>query len=157
LALAPAVRAMGPTLRAAAALNVVLFAGTAWLVYVLARGVPLPRSHAVAAAGLFTVLAPFPGYLFVAYPEIVVAFVFLAGLAVLVHARSLAAAALAGVLFALGGLMRETLLLALPIYLARLPARLFWRAFAPAAALTLVFVVLPLSRDRAVHPNALYP
>src|SRR5439155_11701238 len=51
LALAPAVRAMGPTLRAAAALNVVLFAGTAWLVYVLARGVPLPRSHAVAAAG----------------------------------------------------------------------------------------------------------
>jgi hypothetical protein len=157
LALAPAVRALGPTLRAAATLNVILFAGAAVLVYVVGRGVPMPHGQALAAAALFTVLPPFPGYLFVAYPEIVVAFVFLAGLAVLVHARGLGMAALAGVLFALGALFRETLLLALPIHLARLPARARWRAFAPAAGLTLVFVVLPLSRDRAVHPNALYP
>ena len=157
LALAPAVRALGPTLRAAAALNVLLFAGAAVLVYVVARGATLERDQALAAAALFTVLPPFPGYLFVAYPEIVVAFALLAGLAVVMHARGLGAAALAGVLFALGALLRETLLLALPIYLARLPARLRWRAFAPAAVLTLVFVVLPLSRGRAVHPNALYP
>src|SRR5262249_36351498 len=60
-------------------------------------------------------------------------------------------------LFAVGPLLREALLLAPPISLARLPARLRWRAFVPAAALTLVAVVLPLSRGRAVHPNALYP
>ncbi|PYQ47220.1 MAG: hypothetical protein DMF78_24320, partial [Acidobacteria bacterium] len=50
LALAPAVRALGPTLRAAAALNVVLFAGAAVLVYIVARGVPLERNQALAAA-----------------------------------------------------------------------------------------------------------
>ena len=80
---------------------------------------PTARRH-WPAAGLFAVLPPFPGYLFVAYPELVVSFVFLAGLAVLVHARGLAGAAGAGVVFALGALFRETLLLALPLYLVRL-------------------------------------
>jgi hypothetical protein len=83
--------------------------------------------------------------------------VFLAGLAALVHARGMAGAALAGVLYALGALFRETLLLALPLYLVRLPPRPRWRAFVPAAAATLVLVVAPFARDRAVHPNALYP
>jgi hypothetical protein len=157
LALSPAVAALGPTLAAASALNVILFAGAAALVYAVARGVLPDHTQAVAAAALFTVLPPFPGYLYVAYPEIVVAFVFLAGLAVLVHARSPATAALAGVLFASGALFRETLLVAAPLYLVRLPPRLRWRAFTPAALATLALVVAPFARDRAVHPNALYP
>jgi hypothetical protein len=157
LTLAPAVSALGPTLQAAAALNVLLFAASAALVYTVARAVLPEGAQAVVAAALFTVLPPFPGYLFVAYPEIVVTFVFLAGLAALLHARGPAGAALAGVLFAAGALFRETLLLAAPLYLVRLPRPLRWRAFAPAAAATLVLVVLPFARDRAVHPNALYP
>jgi hypothetical protein len=157
LALTPAVAALGPTLNAAATLNVILFAASAALVYAVARGVLAERRQAVAAAALFAVLPPFPGYLFVAYPEIVVAFVFLAGVAVLVHARGMTGAALAGVLYAAGALFRETLLLALPLYLVRLPPRARWRGFAPAAAATLLFVVVPFARDRAVHPNALYP
>ena len=112
LALAPAVAAFGPTLRAAALLNALLFAASAALVYAIARGVLTGRAQAVTAAALFAVLPPFPGYLFVAYPEIVVTFVFLAGVAVLVHARGLAGAAAAGVLYAAGALFRETLLLA---------------------------------------------
>ncbi len=157
LALAPAVAVLGATLAAAAWVNVLLFAASAALVYAVGRGILPEPGQAVAAAALFTVLPPFPGYLFVAYPEIVVAFAFLAGLAVLVHARGPGTAALAGVIFAGGALFRETLLLALPLYLVRLPPRLRWRAFAPAAAATLVLVVAPLSRHRAVHPNALYP
>ena len=157
LALTPAVAALGPTLRAAAALNAILFAASAALVYAIARALLPERAQAVCAAALFTVLPPFPGYLFVAYPEIVVSFVFLAGLAVLVHARGRAGAAAAGALFAVGALFRETLLLALPLYLVRLPPRTRWRAFLPAAAATFVLVVVPFARHRAVHPNALYP
>src|SRR6185369_17215725 len=103
------------------------------------------------------VLPPFPGYLFIAYPELVVSFVFLAGLAVLVHARGMAGAVAAGVLYALGALFRETLLLALPLYLVGLPPRTRWRAFVPAAAATLFLIVIPLAGHRAVHPNGLYP
>jgi hypothetical protein len=157
LALAPVVAARGATLEAAAALNVVLFAGCAALVYAIARGILPERIQAVAAAALFTVLPPFAGYLFVVYPEIVVTFVFLLGIAVLVHARGPAMAVLAGVLFAAGGLFRETLLLGAPLYLVCLPPRWRWRAFAPAAAVTMAVAVLPFARDRAVHPNALYP
>jgi hypothetical protein len=157
LALTPAVAAFGPTLGAAAVLNVVLFAASAALVYAIARALLPERAQALAAAALFAVLPPFPGYLFVAYPELVVSFVFLAGLAVLVHARGWAGAAAAGVLYALGALFRETLLLALPLYLVRLPPRSRWRAFLPAAAATFVLVVAPLAGQRAVHPNALYP
>jgi len=157
LTLAPAVAALGATLRAAALVNVVAFAASAVLVYVVGRGVLRDRVQALAAAALFAVLPPFPGYVFIAYPELVVALVFLAGLAAVVHARGTGMAVVAGVLFALGALFRETLLVALPIYIVRLPSRLRWRAFAPAAAATLVFVVAPLARDRAVHPNALYP
>ncbi len=157
LALAPFVAGWGATLRAAATLNVAAFAACAVLVHVLARGLlPDPRS-ALAAGILFAVLPPFPGYLFVAYPELVVTLAFLAGLAWLVHARGTAGAAVAGLLFALGALFRETLLLALPVYAGRLERRAFWRGFVPAAAATLAFVVAPLSRHRAVHPNALYP
>ena len=157
LALTPAVAAFGPTLGAAAFLNAMLFAASSALVYAIARALLPERAQAVTAAALFAVLPPFPGYLFVAYPELVVSFVFLAGLAVLVHSRGRAGAAAAGVLYALGALFRETLLFALPLYLVRLPPRSRWRAFLPAAAATFALVVVPFAGQRAVHPNALYP
>ena len=92
------------------------------------------------------------------YPEIVVTFVFLAGIAWLLRGSGgTLHAALAGVLFALGALFRETLLAALPLYLVRLDRRALLRGFLPATLGTLLVVVAPLSRDRAVHPNALYP
>jgi hypothetical protein len=157
LALAPAVAAFGPTLGAAAVLNTILFAGSAALVYAIARALLPDRAQALTAAAVFAILPPFPGYLFVAYPELVVSFVFLAGLAVLVHARGPREAAAAGALYAAGALFRETLLFALPLYLVRLPPRTRGRAFLPAALATFALVVVPLAGHRAVHPNALYP
>src|SRR6185295_10058795 len=105
------------------------------------------------------ILPPFPAYLDVAYPELVVSFVFLAGLAWLMappaRVPPLAHAAIAGALFAVGALARETSLVALPVYFVRLERRAFWRAFVPATLLTLVVVVAPLSKGRAIHPNAI--
>ena len=69
----------------------------------------------------------------------------------------MAAAVTCGIVFALGAVVRETLLVALPLYVVTLPRRQLVRGFLPAAAATLLLVVAPLSRDRAVHPNALYP
>jgi hypothetical protein len=157
LALAPFVKAKGTTLAAGVALNLVLYAGCILLVYALARGILKDEWQAAAATLLFTVLPPFPGYLNVVYPELLVAFAQLAALAWLVHARGLAGAVVAGVLYAAGALARETVLVSLPLFYVRLPRREFWRGFVPAAAATLLLVVAPLSRDRAVHPNALYP
>jgi len=157
LALAPLVGALGATLTAGVALNLLLFLASIPLVFLVARAVLPDRTGALVAAALFTLLPPFPGYLYVVYPELAVAFVFLAGLAWLFHGRGGWHAPLAGVLFALGALFRETLLFAWPLYLARLPRRQWLRGFAPAALATLLLVVAPLSRNRAVHPNALYP
>jgi len=67
LALAPVVAAMGATLRAAAVLNVALYVASAVLVWALARRLTGDDRRAAAAAFLFAVLPPVPGYLFVAY------------------------------------------------------------------------------------------
>src|SRR5947207_1235690 len=56
LSLVPAVSLLGPTLEAAAALNVALFLACAALVYAVARGLLPGRAQALAAAGLFAVL-----------------------------------------------------------------------------------------------------
>lgn len=157
LALAPFVATLGATLQAGAVLNVALFEICALLVYALGRGTGLPRGPALAGALLFTVLPPFPGYLYVVYPELVVAAALLLFLAWTARAEGVAGAAVAGVLYAVGALARETHLAALPVALARFSRRELLRGFAPAALLTLAVVVAPLSRDRAVHPNALYP
>lgn len=157
LSLSPFVRVLGPTLTAGAAQNAALFVACIALVYWIALALLRDDRGAAIAAGLFALLPPFAGYLFVVYPEIVVSFVFLAGIAWLLRGSGTLHAAVAGVLFALGALFRETLLVAFPIYLARLDRRAILRGFLPATLLTLLFVVAPLSRDRAVHPNALYP
>ena len=157
MALAPFVERLGMTWEAGALLNLCLYFALTALVYVFARGVLQDGRQAALAAALFLVLPPFAGYLYVIYPELLGAGLFMAGLAALVHTRGIAAAALCGVLFGLGALVRETLLLAAPLYAARLSRRELWRGFVPAALATLVLVIAPLSRDRAVHPNALYP
>jgi len=157
LTLAPFVRALGPGLTAGAALNAALFVACVALVYSIARSLLADERGAAIAAGLFALLPPFSGYLFVVYPEIVVSFVFLAGIAWLLRGSGTFHAAVAGVLFALGAVFRETLLVAFPVYVARLSRRDLLRGFLPATLLTLLVVVAPLSRDRAVHPNALYP
>jgi hypothetical protein len=158
LSLAPMVRLLGPNLIAGAALNASLFVGCVALVYSIARALLRDDAGAAVSAGLFALMPPFAGYLFVVYPEIVVSFVFLLGLAWLVRCGGgTRHAVVAGVLFALGALFRETLLAAFPLYLARLGRRELLRGFVPATLATLLLVVAPLSRDRAVHPNALYP
>jgi hypothetical protein len=157
LALAPFVKKLGTTWEAGALLNVLLYVALTLLVYAFALGVLADARPAALAAALFLVLPPFAGYLYVIYPELLGVAVAMAGLAWLVHARGVAGAAVAGVLFASGALVRETLLLAAPLYVARLPRRELLRGFLPAALATLVLVVAPLSRNRAVHPNALYP
>ena len=157
LALAPFVKRLGMTWTAGAALNLAVFALLPALTFVFGSAVLQDRRQAAVAAALVLVLPPFPGYLYVIYPEILGAAVFMAGLAVLVHARGVAAAAACGVLFALGATVRETLLFAAPLYAARLSRRQMLLGFAPGALATLLLVVAPLSRDRAVHPNALYP
>ncbi len=157
LVLAPFVKRMGMTWAAAATLNVALYALLAAAVFAFGCGVLCDRRQAALAAALVLVLPPFPGYLYVAYPEMLAAAIFMAGLAIAVHARGMAAAVTCGIVFALGAVVRETLLVALPLYVVTLPRRQLVRGFLPAAAATLLLVVAPLSRDRAVHPNALYP
>lgn len=157
LALSPFVRLLGATLAAALALNVPLFLLSVLLVFLIARALLQDLPQAAAAAALFAVLPPFPSYVAMALPEIATAFAFLCGIAWLLLGRGRLHGVLAGVLFALGALMRETLLLALPIYALRLERRELWRRFVPAALVTLLVVVAPLARERAVHPNALYP
>jgi hypothetical protein len=157
LALAPFVRVFGDTMAAAAILNGLALIGCAVLLFVIGRRLTGSREAALVTAALLPLLPPFPGYVAVAYSEIVVTLAFLAGIAWLARDGGGVHAAAAGVLFVLGGVFRETLWIALPVYFLRLPRRWFWRAFLPAAALTFAAVIVPLSRDRAIHPNALYP
>lgn len=157
LALLPFVKSFGATLLAASALNVMLFLGCVLLVHALALELLGDAALALLAATLFAILPPFPGYLFVAYPELLVTFAFLGALLLLLRARGAPSAFVAGAAFALGALVRESLLVAFPLAVARLTRRDLLRGFLPGALAGVLFVVAPLSRDRAIHPNALYP
>jgi hypothetical protein len=157
LALAPFVKAFGATLFAASALNLALFLACLLLLHEVALDLLADPGLALLAATLFAVLPPFPGYLFVAYPELLVGFAFLLALLLLLRAKGLRGAFLAGAAFGLGALARETLLVTFPLAWARLPRRELWRGFVPGALSSLLVLVAPLARDRAIHPNALYP
>jgi hypothetical protein len=156
-ALSPFVAALGGTLEAATALNAFAFLASILLVHGLARSLLGEDLPAAVAAGLFAVLPPFPAYLRVAYPEGVVTLVFLAGAAWLIRGKGLAHAAVAGALFGLGALFRESLLLAFPLYFARIERRHLLRGFLPSSLATLALLFVSFAGGRAVHPNKLYP
>ena len=156
LALAAIGLARGYTFDAAVNLNVACYGMTVLCAFFLARRFfSIPRS--LVAATLVALLPPYPGYLAIAYPEHVTA----AALMVLVTAAVWIEGPLAIFLvgFGLGAslLFRETLLFAVPVFLHRFGVRKSLRFFLPGLLLALVTVLPPLSRNRAVHPNALYP
>ena len=157
LALAPLVKGFGTTLRAAATLNVALFLVSILLVQALARRLLESEEGAILSAALFALAPPTAGYLFIVYPELLTTFALLIAVFLSARASGAAGALLAGAVFGLGALARETLLVALPIHFALLPRRLFVRGFLPGALGALLLVVAPLARGRAVHPNAIYP
>lgn len=158
LVLAPAVAALGTTLAAGAALNVALFLAATLLLRTVARRLTGSEAAAFVTAALFTVLPPFPGYLMIVYPELLAAALFLAQLAWLLRGPAgTRHAFVAGALYGLGPLVRETLLLALPVFLARLRPRELLRGFLPGALLSFAVLVAPFARDRAVHRNGMYP
>lgn len=157
LVLAPFVAAFGATLLAGSVLNVLLYVLAILLTHALARALLEDEAQALGAAALFAILPPLPGYLFVVFPEIAVVFALLVAWVWLVSGHGTRHAFVAGVLYALGALLRETLLLSLPVYLVRIPRRALLRGFLPGALATLLVVVAPLSGNRALHPNAIYP
>jgi hypothetical protein len=156
LALAAIGSGRGFTLDSAVALNVLGHGITVLCGFFLARAYFSVR-RSLAAAALVAVLPPYPGYLGVAYPEHVTA----AALMILLVAGLRVEGGLAafGLGFGLGAalLFRETLLFALPLFAQRLGGRRFLRFFLPGLLSCVVTVLPPLSRNRAVHPNALYP
>ena len=156
-ALTPFVAGLGPGLSAGAALNVLLYLASIVLVYAIARRLLADHGQAAVAAALFAVMPPTPGYLFVVYPEIVVTFAFLAATAWLVRGGGAGSAAVAGFLLGVGTLFRETLLVALPLYLVFIGRRELLRTFLPSFLATMAGVLMIFSRGRAVHPNAIYP
>jgi hypothetical protein len=160
LAAASAVRGGTPeerfSIATGAALNATAFALGALATFSLARRF-LDPARAALAAGLVVASPPFPGYLAIVFPEHVTWTALIATLALAARVTSPAATALAGALAGLSWLYRETLLFALPVFVALLGARRAARQFLPGLAAALILVVAPLARDRAVHPNALYP
>lgn len=136
--------------------NVLCYGLTVLSAFFLARAF-FPIGRSLAAAALVAILPPYPAYLAVAYPEHVTA----AALMVLVTAafwvESGGGAFVLG--FAVGAslVFRETMLFALPLFAFRFGARKFVRFFLPGFLLCAVTLLPPLSKNRAVHPNALYP
>lgn len=157
MALSLLVGPLGASSTTAATLNHGLFLLASAATFGIALGLLGDLFLATCAGLLFSLLPPLLAYLPVAYAEVLVTTSLLLPLVVSFRARSLPLAALAGVLFGLGPLVRETLILALPMHVARLGRRELVRGFLPAAVLTLGLVVSPFSRGRAIHPNALFP
>ena len=156
LVLAAAGAWQGYSFDTAVMVNVVCYAITVLSAFFLARTFFSIR-RSLAAAALVALLPPYPGYLAVAYPEQVTAAALMVLLAAAVRVEGAAATFLLGFMAAAALLFRETLLFATPLFALRLGARKFLRFFLPGFLLCLVTVLPPLSKDRAVHPNALYP
>ncbi|MBK5255391.1 MAG: hypothetical protein JJE39_05110, partial [Vicinamibacteria bacterium] len=98
-----------------------------------------------------------PGYLAVAYPEHLTAAALLVLVAMALCVRGRLGAFLLGFLLGVSLLFRETLLFAAPLLAHLVGGRRAVRFFLPGLVLALLTVLPPLSANRAVHPNALYP
>lgn len=146
----------GYTLDAAVTLNVICFTITVLCVFLIARSF-LPLGRSLVAAALVAILPPYPGYLAVAYPEHVTAAALLALVAFAVRVRGGVGVFMLGFLLGISLLFRETLLLATPLLAHLVGFRRALRFLLPGLMVALVTVLPPLSANRAVHPNALYP
>jgi hypothetical protein len=151
------VLALGPGFAAALALNVAALLACATLGYRLARGIGCSRGRATATAALLVSTPPLPGYVWLAFPEVAIAALTLLSLLAGLRARDVRSAALAGIVFAMGPLLRESLLLHLPFFLLLVPFRPFLLGFLPASLLALSAVSVLFGRGRAVHANQLFP
>ena len=156
LALAAFSSKLGASLRTAFWLNVACFSLTVFATFFLAfRFLSLTRS--VIAATCVALVPPYAGYLWIAYPEHVTAAALIVLLAMAAWIERSSLTFLLGLAFGGSLLLRETLLLAFPVFGFLLGARRTLRLFLPGLALGVVLLVSPFSKQRAIHPNALYP
>lgn len=116
-----------------------------------------PPGRSFLAATLVAILPPYPGYLSIAYPEHVTAAAFIGLVTAAAWTRTPVTTFVLGVVAGAAMLFRETMLFALPIFAQQLGTRRLVRAFLPGFVLAAVTILPPLSANRAIHPNALYP
>ena len=140
----------------AVVLNVVCFGISVLSAFLLARAF-FSIERSLVAASVVAVLPPYPGYLAVAYPEHVTATALMVLVAAAVWIRGRLATFLLGLSLGVSLLFRETLLFATPLLAHILGVRRATRFFLPGLLLALATILPPLSANRAVHPNALYP
>ena len=134
----------------AVALNVAAYLASAFLVRGLAAALGRSPSAAWAAGALYLVLPAFLPYVFWAMAEVVLGALFLAALWVAaVGGQSRRGVVLAGLLFGLAFLVRESALFGLPPLIALLLGRGRVKVFLATVLAVLVLVYAPLSRQRA--------
>jgi hypothetical protein len=134
----------------AVALNVAAYVASAFFVRGLATAVGRSPLAAWAAGASYLVLPAFLPYVFWAMAEVVLGALFLAALwTAAVRGESRKGAVLAGLLFALAFLVRESALFGLPALLALLLRRGRVKAFLVTVLAFLLLVYAPLSRGRA--------
>ena len=135
----------------AVALNVLCYALSALLVWDITRALGRGLRAAWIAAALYLVLPLFLVFVFWAMAELVLGTAFLLTVwAALRHGHRAFGAVLAGLLFGLTFLIRESAVFGLPAVLALLSrSRRAAVAFLVTAAAFVFLVYLPLSRDRA--------
>lgn len=156
LALAAVGSFTGVSLDSAVELNVLCFAITVFATLLLARRFLSP-GRSLIAASCAALVPPYAGYLWVVYPEHVTAAALLVLIAMAAWIERASFTVLLGAAFGASLLFRETLLLSFPVFAFLLGPRRTLRLFLPGLALAVVLVVAPLSKQRAIHPNALYP
>lgn len=133
----------------AVVLNLVAYACGSLAVRSLGRSLGVGEGAANAAGVLFLLLPGLLPYVYWALPEALVAALLVGVAALTARARSVAAAAVAGVAFGAALLVRESILFGLPAVWALAAERKRWRAFTAGAAVLLLCAYVPLSRHRA--------
>lgn len=146
----------GYTFDMAAAINAVAFGLIALCTFLFALRL-MSWQRSLVAALIVPWCPPLPGYLSVIYPEEVTVLAFVGALTLAAYAEKTVATVLAGFVFGVALLFRETLLFGFPVVIALLGFRRTVTKFLPGFLAAFVAVVMPLSSKRAVHPNALYP
>lgn len=146
----------GYSLDAAIDLNIFCFGITVLCAFLIAKAF-FSTARSLLAAALVAVLPPYAGYLAVAYPEHVTAAALMALVAGGAWIRGRLATFALGVLLGVSLLFRETLIFAAPLLASLLGSRRTARFFLPGLLLSVATLLPPLSANRAIHPNALYP